>query len=248
MKLKDCNLRFLCSAAIAASILFLFSAANAQTPRRRSVARPIASPPPQSDGRVPVVISRMEDIPSENQTIAPEEPQPIPAPTGATETLEDKIDKFNARMKEMNSRLKTLESSKKNEYDEKQKRLLLNLDILTRAEQRAESLRKQLYELVEKENSVKTQLEQVNYNLQPETIERSAALAGSLRPEEVRDQRRKTLETEKANLETLLAQIQVNRQNLEQNVQKADAMVEKVRARTEKEIDDALADDGENQD
>ncbi len=225
--------------AVLLCVLVSISVTNAQTSRRKKTVQAVASPTPTLlPQTVPEIISRAEDIPSENQIIITENPPP-----SETQTLEEKIDKFNTRMKEMNTRIKSLESTRKNEYDEKQKRLLLNLDILTRAEQRAESLRKQLYELIEKENSVKTRLEQVEYNLRPEMVERSATFAGSLRPEEIRDQNKKSLETEKAKLDSLLAQIQVNRTNLEDNVQKADAMVEKVRAKTEKEIDDALAED-----
>jgi len=183
----------------------------------------------------PVIISRAEDIPSENQPVVTEVAQPL------TETVDDKIDASDKRIKELTTRIKSLESTQKNEYDEKQKRLLLNLDILTRAEQRAESLRKQLYELTEKENSVKTRLEQVEYNLRPEMVERSATFSGSLRPEEIRDQRKKSLDAERKNSDALLTQIQNNRAVLELSVQKADLLVEKVRTKLEKEIDDALA-------
>ena len=223
-----------------AVLLCLFvsvSIADAQTNRRRTI-KPVVSPTPVPSQTVPEIISRASDYPNTNQIIVPET-QPIED----SSTLDEKIDKFNTRLKEVNSRLKSLESTQKNEYDEKQKRLLLNLDILTRAEQRAESLRKQLYELIEKENSVNSQLERVEFNLRPEIVERSAAFAGSLRPEEIREQNKKSLETEKTKLNALLVQIQTNRANLEDNVQKADAMVEKVRARTEKEIDDALTDE-----
>ena len=225
--------------AVLFCLLIFTSATDAQTNRRR-VSRPTVSPTPTTTSQtVPEIVSRASDYPNTNQIIVPETP---PVETSA-ETLDEKIDKFNTRLKEMNSRLKSLESTQKNEYDEKQKRLLLNLDILTRAEQRAESLRKQLYELVEKENSVKSQLERIDFNLRPEMIERSANFAGSLRPEEIRDQNKKSLETEKAKLEALLTQIQTNHANLEENVQKADALVEKVRSRTEKDIDDALTDE-----
>lgn len=238
MKSEIINMKLLKSLFSVIAVLmclnFFISSANSQTTRRNNQTRPVTTPTPPPNQTVPVIISRAEDIPSENQVIVMQ-PQPV-----QTESLEEKIEKFNARMIEMNTRLKSLESSKKNEYDEKQRRLLLNLDILTRAEQRAESLRKQLYELVEKENSVKTRLEQLEYDLRPEIIERSSSFAGSLRPEEIREQRKKALETEKSNLETLLLQIQTNRLILEENVNKADLLVEKVRARTEKEIDDAL--------
>jgi galactokinase/mevalonate kinase-like predicted kinase len=68
-------------------------------------------------------------------------------------------------------------------------------------------------------------------------IERSAAFAGSLRPEEIRDQRKKSLEAEKKNLESLLTQIQTTRTSLEENVYKADFLVEKVRLKLDKDID-----------
>jgi len=66
-------------------------------------------------------------------------------------------------------------------------------------------------------------------------------MVGSLRPEEIRDQRRKSLEAEKRNLESLLTQIQTSRTTLESNVERADFLVEKVRIKLDKEIDDALA-------
>ncbi|MGI8641932.1 MAG: hypothetical protein ACR2MG_18540 [Pyrinomonadaceae bacterium] len=241
MKSEIWNLKSSIFLFAAIAILFCLFASvsetNAQKTPRRRVVKPVISPTPPPLQTVPEIISRADDYPNNNQIIVPE------TPIVETPTLEEKIDKFNTRLKEMNTRLKSLESTQKNEYDEKQKRLLLNLDILTRAEQRAESLRKQLYELTEKENSVKTRLEQVEYNLRPEMVERSATFSGSLRPEEIRDQYKKSLETEKAKIDSLLTQIQANRANLEANVQKADALVEKVRAKTEKEIDDALAED-----
>ena len=77
-------------------------------------------------------------------------------------------------------------------------------------------------------------------------IDRQVAMMGSFRPEEIREQRRKSLEAEKRSLDTLLAQIQTNRSSLETSVQKADTLVEKIRAKLDKEIDDALADPKEN--
>ncbi|MDQ3711611.1 MAG: hypothetical protein M3388_05270, partial [Acidobacteriota bacterium] len=147
----------------------------------------------------------------------------------------------NTRIKELNARIKSLESNKQNQYDEKQKRLLLNLDILSRAESRAESLRKQLFEMIEKENTVRSRLEQIQFDSRSEVVDRAVAMVGSLRPEEIRDQRRKSLEAEKRNLESLLAQIQTSRATLESNVERADFLVEKVRVKLDKEIDDALA-------
>lgn len=229
----------------AAAVLFcLFVStvdATAQTSRRRTrrSALLIVAPTPLPQQSVPTVVSRAEDYQNENQTTV------VESPSTAPETIDEKVDKFSDGMKKLNSRVKSLESVQKNEYDEKQKRLLLNLDILSRAEQRAESLRKQLFEIVEKENSLRTRLEQIEFDARPEMVDRVAALSGSLRPEEMRDQRKKSLDIEKRNLDSLLAQIQTSRAALELNVQRADSLVEKVRFKLEKEIDDALAEEKE---
>jgi uncharacterized protein YlxW (UPF0749 family) len=99
--------------------------------------------------------------------------------------------------------------------------------------------------MIEKESGVRTRLEQISFDARPETIERNTAFVGSLRPEEIREQRRKSLEAEKRNLESLLTQIQTSRATLEANVEKADFLVERVRFKLDKEIDNALADDEE---
>lgn len=124
-----------------------------------------------------------------------------------------------------------------------QQKLLLYLDILTKLEQRAESLRSQLIDLTEKENTIATKLQQVEYNLRPEVIESFTALSGSLRPEVLRDQRRADLGIEKKNYESLLSQIEASRSSLETNLRRADELAEKMRTRFETAIDAALGED-----
>lgn len=219
--------------------------ADAQTKKKKkpaAKAKTVAVVPPSTVTTGAEIISRAEDYLSDDsrgtdQTASPE--------TAATqpETVDERIDKTNKRVKDMNTRIKNLESSKPSTADEKKKGLLLNLDILTKAEQRAESLRKQLFDLVEKENGIKLKLDQVDLDLRPEAIQRQVGMAGTLRPEELRETRRKNLEAEKRSLQDLLAQIQVTKGNLETSSQRADLMVEKLRAKLEKDIDDALLDD-----
>jgi predicted nucleic acid-binding Zn-ribbon protein len=203
----------------------------------------------------PTVVSQADQYSDQNQQLItgnynPQTPAETEQPT-EPENVDQKLNRISNRMKEMNTRVKTLESSKQNAYDEKQRRLLMNLDILTRAEQRAESLRKQLFDLVEKENTLKTRLDTIEYDSRPEMIDRQVAFTGTLRPEELRESKKKNLEAEKRNLTNLLTEIQNTRTNLEQNVQKADQLVEKLRAVLEKDIDDALneqpAEKSENQ-
>lgn len=195
--------------------------------QQKSKPKPLATPVPTLTGAE--IISRAEDFQEPSRR---EQPIEKPAEKQPTTT--------SARIKELTERIKKLEESRETTYDEKQKRMLLNLDILTRAEQRSESLRKQLFEMIEKENSLKLRLDQIELDMRPEAIERSLQMAGSLRPEEVRDSRRKSLLAEKTNLTSLLLQIQQNRTNLETSVNKADLMVEKLRAKLEKDIDDSF--------
>jgi hypothetical protein len=235
--------RIILSGALAVVLSVFVSSAAAQTKTKKKKPAPkprtVAVITPSGDAQV---VSRADDFPADDQqdgTLTTAQPNTTPGP----ETVEERIDRTNKRVKDMGARIKSLESSKPSSSEEKKKGLLLNLDILTRAEQRSESLRKQLFEMVEKENSIKLKLDQIENDIRPEAIQRQVAMAGTLRPEELRDTRRKNLEAEKKNMTDLLTQIQATKTNLESSVQRADLMVEKLRAKLEKDIDDALLDD-----
>lgn len=110
-------------------------------------------------------------------------------------------------------------------------RTLLDMERLTRAEQRTENLRQQQLEVETKLADVQSRLEQTEYWLKPENIERATATYGSTRPEEAREARRRQLEGEKSRF---LAQIKIlenSRTRLEVAVANADAEVELLRRR-----------------
>lgn len=248
MNVKNINWR---SIGISASAIFLFSGflvvdTNAQTKKRSKTRRTVpivqsVAVQPQGDSQI---ISRADEFPNENQVIV--QPQTNSQTQSQNETPVEK-NVSNNGINDLSERVKNLEANQKKDADEKQKRLMLNLDILTRAEQRAESLRKQLFEVIEKESQIKSKLDQIEYDIRPEIIERSVAFAGSLRPEELRDARRKTLTSDKRNLENLLTEIQNTKSSLELNVRKADGLVDRLRVKLEKQIDDALEDEQPNQ-
>ena len=221
------------------AILATVSDTSGQTNRRRRTSTPIPAPTATPATSDPLIISRADEFPDENSRAIPPDPNEVKTVAGADSaslvTLED-----------LGNRIRNLEggrSVEKVDADAKSKRLLLNLDILTRAEQRSEGLRKQVFEMIEKENAVKTRMDSLEYELRSEVIDRSVAFVGSMRPEEIRAARRKSLESERANLQTLLTEIQRTRSSLEVGLQRADAMVEKLRLKFEKEIDTALEDD-----
>lgn len=205
---------------------------SAQTTTKKP--KPLATPPPVLTGAE--IISRAGDyIVSSPPVTKPEEKKDEPVAPDSSELI-----------KQLNERIKKLEDGQKSSYDEKQKRLLLNLDILTRAEQRSESLRKQNFEMLEKESAVRSRLEQIEIDMRPEAINRSLQMMGSMKPEEVRENRKKSLEAESKNLQTLLMEIQTTRANIYANLQKADQMVEKLRTKLEKDIDDSFLKDDIN--
>lgn len=224
-------------AAVLLVIAAFSSFSEAQTRRKKTVKKPVpvATPtPPIGDAEI---ISRADDrvLVEPGMVIQPDKKEDPP------------VDPNVQKIKDLNARLKKLEAGRVNEYDEQQKRLLLNLDILTRAEQRSESLRKQLFEMIEKENSVKTRLDQIASDLRPEAISRSSIFSGSMKPEEIRELRQKSLDSEKRNLEALLSEIQATRANIAVTLVKSDFLVDKLRLKLEKDIDGALAaDDPEN--
>lgn len=215
--------------------------ADAQTKKKRKVPvkpKTVAVVPPASTDAQ--IVSRADDYLFDD---AENPPETQGGTTQQPVTVDERIDKTNKRVKDLNTRIKSLEATKPSADEEKKKVLLLNLDILTRAEQRAESLRKQLFDMVEKESTIKAKLDRIENDIRPEAIQREVALAGTLRPEELREMRRKNLEIEKKSQEDLLTQVQLTLANLESSVQRADLMVEKLRAKLEKDIDDALIDD-----
>ncbi|MEJ7846600.1 MAG: hypothetical protein WKF92_00760 [Pyrinomonadaceae bacterium] len=221
-------------------IMFLsVSSIDAQTRRKRkAVKKPVSIATVVQPQAEPLIISRAEDFPDSGSLVS--------EPT-ATERLVEPAGKADTTLEDLANRIKGLEALKKDDYDTKQKRLMLNLDILTRAESRAETLRKQLFDMIEKENTYTAKLDQIDTDIRPESIERSVAFAGTLRPEELRGMRKKSLDSEKTNLQALIVEIQRTRANLDQNVQKADLLVEKLRVKLEKEIDDALIEEPRDQ-
>jgi chromosome segregation ATPase len=108
-------------------------------------------------------------------------------------------------------------------------RYQLDMERLTRAEQRAEQLRSQLIEIQAKIADFEAKLEQIEWALRPENIESSTAGYGSTRPEAARDARRKQLEGERGRLLAQLKLTQTSRTRLEVAVGNADAEVDHLR-------------------
>src|SRR3954451_907009 len=126
------------------------SSAQTKKKKKRAVKKPVATKTSTGDASVVSLADQYQD--GSNQIIQPNTPSLAATdPSLPPETAQ--------RLKELQARIKKLESAPKNDkntYEERQKILLTNLDILTKAEQRVESLRKQRFDLVDKESSIQT--------------------------------------------------------------------------------------------
>jgi chromosome segregation ATPase len=111
-------------------------------------------------------------------------------------------------------------------------RTLIDMERLTRAEQRAESLRAQQLDTESKLADAQSKLEQIEYQLRPENIERAAGY-GTTHPEEARDARRRQLENEKSRLLAQTKILETSRARLETSVATADAEVDTLRQKIE---------------
>lgn len=145
--------------------------------------------------------------------------------------LRKSLQTLNGRLQAISEDLLKPEAKAETESKERLKRISTNFDLLTRAEERAEVLRKQLIELIEKETSFKMRLAQLDEDMRPENIERTLSTYGTTRTVELRDTRRRVLENERRGVESLLQLTSQSRLRLEEDVRQADQLVSKLRQR-----------------
>jgi chromosome segregation ATPase len=219
------------------------SAQRRRSRRSRRVTNPVTSAPVTPATVVPTASTDPQIISTADQQAA--EPDDgsevsgqVPANTRRSSrrrAAEPEEDDASVRrtVNELSTQVTKL--SEKLSQMEQQQRTLVDLERLSRAEQRGEALRTQLQDVQEKESNLATRMEQIDFDLKPENIERSVATFGSTRPEDARDARRRALESEKTRARAQLDLLQTSRQRLESSIVTADAEVERLRKR----IDDA---------
>ena len=149
--------------------------------------------------------------------------------TNEVAELRKSVQTLNARLKAIAEEL--LSPDSKESDNQKVKQIGINLDLLSHTEERAEVLRKQLLELIEKETTYRTRLTQMDEDIRPENIERALAGIGTTRTAEMRDTRRRSLDSERKGLESLLALTSQSRIRLEEDVRQADQLVASFRQR-----------------
>jgi chromosome segregation ATPase len=93
------------------------------------------------------------------------------------------------------------------------------------AADRLENLRSQLSDVQDNEAELKIRLEQLDFDLKPENIERHFNGYGSTRPEELRESRRRQLQTEKDRRIAQLEQLASSRGRLETAITSTEAEI-----------------------
>lgn len=217
-----------------------FDVANAQkrrTKKSRRVTNPVTTtqqtPTPTSSAGTtdPKIISTAEETaydssaPTSARRNSTRRNNTSQSPEDATR---EKVDKLTEQVSALNEKLTQMEL---------QQRTLVDLERLSRAETRGEALRAQLRDVQIKEAELQSRTLQLEYELQPGVIERTLAVSGSTRPEDLREQRRRALETEKSSTQTQVNQLATSRARLETAIANADAEADRLRSR----IDTALA-------
>ena len=183
----------------------------------------------------PVRVQPTPELPSEPSVISTADEQHEGTQrrtnTRARQNTQAENDQLRGTVRDLSSQVEQL-SGQLNQLKTDQ-RAMFDLERLTRAEQRAEDLRTQLREVTDKEFQYQERLAEIDYELQPDSIQRRAALVGSLNPSAVRDAIQQQLERERTRIQKQLELLEASRTHLETAVTSADAEVEKLRARVE---------------
>jgi hypothetical protein len=146
---------------------------------------------------------------------------------------------FNQRLNEF---LENINKFKGVQLSEKQQKLLFGYEILNQTEQLTATLRKSLIETGEREATVKRRLGQIQFDLRPENIDRSIQLQGTTKAEEARENRRRTLETERNTLQNVLYEIENSRNQISENLKQTEAFAQSFRRSLFSQISDAMKD------
>jgi len=214
-------------ALLVAALVFLPDAHSQKRTSRRTTSRvrPRPVPTPQLPTDEPSVVSTADD---------PQEPQPRRT-TGRTrpsqQTTQAENERLHGTVRDLSTQVEQL-SGQLNQMKVDQ-RAMYDLERLTRAEQRAEDLRRQLRETTDKEFQLQERLAEIDYESQPDSIQRRSALIGSLNPSAVRDAIAQQLERERARIRKQLELLGTSRARLETAVATADAEVERLRQRVD---------------
>jgi predicted nucleic acid-binding Zn-ribbon protein len=222
--------------------------ADAQTKKKKRSrrARPAAAKPvitnptiaPPSDvapsDDIKIISTADQAVPGETSDTAPSAKKPAARPATDAADMQQTLNSLSDQVKNLNNKLGQMQEND---------RYLADMERLTRAEQRAEGLRSQLIDVQSRIADYESRLEQIEYNLKPENIDRSTQGYGLTRPEEAREARRRQLEREKANVQAQLKILESSKIRLESSIGTADAEIELLRQKLNQQRDQKAYDE-----
>jgi hypothetical protein len=215
--MRSKRIRRLVIAALAIFLigLFLIDSSAQRRRKKRRARRPsaprIMNPPIYQPATTDEMNTNANTSPSSEEPT----PSPTPDPDATIRTLSSQVDKLTNKINLM----------------EESQRMLVDLERLSRAEQRSAALWKELRDVESQQADLQARADELAYAAKPENIERSVAGYGTTRPEELREQRRRQLENEKLRVQKQLEQLAANHTRLEQAIAAADAEAERLRKR-----------------
>jgi len=192
-----------------------------------TIAPPDATKTPAENGDVKIISTADQTKEQSSETLQGWKPKvtaPAPAPAEEEDTQSSTIKELSNQVNRLNNKLTAMQEDD---------RYQLDMERLTRAEQRAEQLRGQLMDIQGKIADFEARLEQIDYALRPENIEAATQGYGSTRPEVARETRKKQLESERGRVGAQLKLAETSRSRLEVAVANADAEVDNLRAKLE---------------
>ena len=230
-------IKFLIAACLIVSFCLVESDAQTRRKKRRRsapaapkpvitnppIAPPDASKSPDSEGDVKIISTADSTKESGEQLQGWKPKVTAPEPTEEEKTQQTLTD-LSKQVDRLNNKLSQMQEDD---------RYQLDMERLTRAEQRAEQLRSQLMDVQAKIADFESKIEQLDFALRPENIDNSTAGYGSTRPEVYREARRKQLESEKSRVQAQLKLAETSRSRLEGAVSNADSEVDLLRAKLE---------------
>ena len=225
-------IKFLIAVCLVVSFCLVDGDAQTRRKRRSRRAAPAAPKPvitnpsiapPDATQATPAgddvkIISTADSTQDPSQPSDPKKPKPAASPE--PEQMQQTITTLTNQVNRLNDKLTQMQEDD---------RYQLDMERLTRAEQRAEQLRSQLIDVQGKIANFESALEQIEFALRPENIESSTAGYGSTRPEQAREARKKQLEGEKARVQAQLKLVESSKSRLETAVANADAEVDLLR-------------------
>src|SRR5215813_5545439 len=227
--------------AVCLVVSFCLAEGDAQTRRKRrhrratpAAPKPVITNPPiapadategtaatsATSGDDVKIISTADSAQDPSQPTDAKKPKPSASPE--QEQMQQTITTLSNQVNKLNDKLSQMQDDD---------RYQLDMERLTRAEQRAEQLRTQLMDVHAKIADFESRLEQIEFALRPENIESATAGYGSTHPERAREARQKQLEGERSRVQAQLKLAETSKARLEVAVANADAEVDMLRAK-----------------